>query len=76
MHRGRRIHRVLTLHLGRNWKLVRLVRSPSPQTLPTVLTRDEVKRLFRVIREERFRVILRLIYTSRRCRAISAGNWE
>jgi integrase len=38
------------------------VRSPSPQTLPTVLTRDEVKRLFTVIREERFRVILRLIY--------------
>lgn len=50
------------LHLGRDWKLFRLVRSPSPQTLPTVLTRDEVKRLFRVIREERFRVILRLIY--------------
>ena len=50
------------LHLGRDWKLFRLVRSPSPQTLPTVLTRDEVKRLFRVIREARFRVILRLIY--------------
>lgn len=50
------------LHLGRDWKLFRLVRSPSPQTLPTVLTRDEVKRLFGVIREERFRVILRLIY--------------
>jgi integrase/recombinase XerD len=50
------------LHLGRDWKLFRLVRSPSPQTLPTVLTRDEVKRLFSVIREQRFRVILRLIY--------------
>ncbi|HTO03518.1 MAG TPA: tyrosine-type recombinase/integrase, partial [Opitutus sp.] len=50
------------LHLGRDWKLFRLMRSPSPQTLPTVLTRDEVKRLFRVIREQRFRVILRLIY--------------
>ena len=50
------------LHLGRDWKLFRLVRSPSPQTLPTVLTRDEVNRLFRVIREDRFRVILRLIY--------------
>ena len=32
------------LHLGRDWKLFRLVRSPSPQTLPTVLTRDEVKK--------------------------------
>ena len=50
------------LHLGRDWKLFRLVRSPSPQTLPTVLTRKEVKRLFAAIREERFRVILRLIY--------------
>jgi site-specific recombinase XerD len=50
------------LHLGRDWKLFGLVRSPSPQTLPTVLTREEVKRLFRVIREERFRTILRLIY--------------
>ena len=50
------------LHLGRDWKLFGLVRSPSPQTLPTVLTRAEVARLFTVIREERFRVILRLIY--------------
>jgi integrase/recombinase XerD len=51
------------LHLGRDWKLFRLVRSPSPQTLPTVLTRAEVIRLFKVIRESRFRTILRLIYT-------------
>lgn len=50
------------LHLGRDWKLFGLVRSPSPQTLPTVLTRAEVRRLFTAIREERFRVILRLIY--------------
>ena len=50
------------LHHGRDWKLFGLVRSPSPQTLPTVLTRAEVARLFTVIREERFRVILRLIY--------------
>jgi len=50
------------LHLGRDWKLFRLVRSPSPQTLPTVLTREEVKRLFGVIRENRFRTILRLFY--------------
>jgi integrase/recombinase XerD len=50
------------LHLGHDWKLFRLVRSPSPQTLPSVLTRTEVKRLFGVIREERFRTVLRLIY--------------
>lgn len=50
------------LHLGRDWKLFDLVRSPSAQTLPQVLTRDEVARLFAVIREERFRVILRFIY--------------
>jgi integrase/recombinase XerD len=50
------------LHLGRDWKLFGLVRSPSPQTLPTVLTRAEVIRLFTAIREERFRTILRLIY--------------
>lgn len=50
------------LHLGRDWKLFRLVRSPSPTTLPTVLTRAEVWRLFSMIREERFRTVLRLIY--------------
>lgn len=50
------------LHLGHDWKLFGLVRSPSVQTLPAVLTRAEVARLFRVVREERFRVFLRLIY--------------
>lgn len=50
------------LHLARGWKLFGLVRSPSAQTLPQVLTRAEVARLFAVLREERFRVILRLIY--------------
>lgn len=50
------------LHLGREWKLFSLVRAPSAQTLPVVLTRAEVARLFSVIREERFRVILRFIY--------------
>ena len=50
------------LHLGREWKLFDLVRSPSAQTLPAVLTRGEVARLFAVIREHRFRMVLRLIY--------------
>lgn len=39
-----------------------LVRSPDRQRLPQVLTRAEVARLFAVIREERFRVVQRLIY--------------
>ena len=50
------------LHLGRDWKLFDLVRSPSAQTLPQVLTRPEVTRLFGVIREQRFLVVLRFIY--------------
>jgi integrase/recombinase XerD len=50
------------LHLGRDWKLFDLVRSPDAQRLPQVLTRAEVARLFAVIRAERFRVVLRLIY--------------
>ena len=50
------------LHLGRDWKLFGLVRSPDRQTLPQVLTRAEVTRLFAVVREERFIVVLRFIY--------------
>jgi site-specific recombinase XerD len=50
------------LHLGRDWKLFDLVRSPSAQKLPTVLTRTEVARLFATVREPRFRTLFRLIY--------------
>jgi site-specific recombinase XerD len=50
------------LHLGRDWKLFDLVRSPSAQTLPQVLTRAEVIRLLAAVREERFLVVLRFIY--------------
>lgn len=46
----------------RDWKLFDLVHSPSTLKLPEVLTRAEVARLFAVIREHRFRMILRLIY--------------
>jgi integrase/recombinase XerD len=35
----------------REWKLFDLVRSPSAQTLPAVLTREEVKRLIAFVRE-------------------------
>lgn len=50
------------LHLGRDWRLFDLVRTPSTVRLPEVLTREEVARLFSVIREHRFRMVLRLIY--------------
>lgn len=50
------------LHLGRDWKLFDLVRSPDAQTLPQVLTRAEVARLFATVREERFLVVLRFMY--------------
>ncbi|MFA6169099.1 MAG: tyrosine-type recombinase/integrase [Gemmatimonadaceae bacterium] len=50
------------LQLGHDWQLFDLVRSPSAKTLPQVLTREEVARLFAAVREERFRVILRFIY--------------
>ena len=50
------------LHLGHEWRLFELVRSPSALKLPVVLTRAEVARLFAAIRERRFLMVLRLIY--------------
>jgi site-specific recombinase XerD len=49
-------------HLGRDWKLFDLVRAPSAQKLPVVLTRAEVARLFATVREPRFKTLFRLIY--------------
>jgi len=49
-------------HLGRDWKLFDLVSSPSAKTLPMVLTREEVARLFSVVRTPRFLTIFRFIY--------------
>ncbi len=48
--------------LGRDWHLFDLIRSPSAQTLPAVLTRAEVARLFGAVRQPRFQMVLRLIY--------------
>ncbi len=48
--------------LGHDWKLFDLIRSPSAQTLPAVLTREEVARLFAAVRRPRFQMVLRLIY--------------
>jgi site-specific recombinase XerD len=50
------------VQLGRDWRLFHLVRSRAPTKLPEVLTREQVSRLFSVVREPRFRVALRLIY--------------
>lgn len=47
---------------GRDWKLFDLVSSRDRKKLPQVLTREEIARLFAVLKEERFRMILRLIY--------------
>jgi integrase/recombinase XerD len=49
-------------HLGRDWKLFELVSSPSAQTLPMVLTREEIARLFNVVRTPRFLTVFRFIY--------------
>lgn len=46
----------------RPWKLWDLVRSPSAKTLPAVLTREQVARLIGAVREDRFKVVLTLIY--------------
>lgn len=50
------------LHLGRDWRLFDLVRSPDRMRLPQVLTRAQVAALWNAAREDRFRVVLRLIY--------------
>lgn len=50
------------MHLGRAWKLFDLVSSPSAKTLPMVLTREEVARLFSVIYAPRFLTVFRFIY--------------
>jgi len=50
------------LHLGRDWKLFDLVRSPDAKKLPAVLTREELARFFAAVRERRFQMVFRLIY--------------
>jgi site-specific recombinase XerD len=50
------------LHLGNAWALFGLVRSPDRQTLPAVLTREQLGRLFATVREERFLTLFRTIY--------------
>ena len=48
--------------MGRDWNLFDLVRCPDRKKLPAVLSREEVQRVLAVVREPRFRMVLRLIY--------------
>lgn len=50
------------LHLGNAWTLFGLIRSPDRQTLPAVLTRQQVAALLTAVREPRFRTLFGLIY--------------
>ena len=50
------------LHLGNAWSLFGLIRSPDRQTLPMVLTREQIAALFAAVREARFRTLFGLIY--------------
>lgn len=46
----------------RGWTLFQEVRIAEPKTLPLVLSRDEVSRVLKMVREARFSVCLRLMY--------------
>jgi site-specific recombinase XerD len=50
------------LGVGARWKLWQEMRVRRAQTLPVVLTREEVGQLLRAVRCDRFRTVLRLIY--------------
>lgn len=49
--------------LGREWKLLELVRPPREKKLPTVLSLDEIRKILAVIRRFRYRACLALIYS-------------
>lgn len=50
------------LGTGARWKLWQEMRVRRPQTLPVVLSREEVAQLLLAVRCDRFRTVLRLIY--------------
>ena len=50
------------LGTGREWKLWQEIKVRRGQTLPVVLTREEVARLLGSLRMDRYRTLLRLIY--------------
>lgn len=49
-------------HLGHKWELWKTVKVRRPETIPVVLTREEVARIITKTRNLRFRVIFTLIY--------------
>lgn len=49
------------LQTGKDWRLWQTLRVREPQSLPAVLSREEVARLLASVRCDRFRTILRLI---------------
>ncbi|WP_404425837.1 tyrosine-type recombinase/integrase [Nibricoccus sp. IMCC34717] len=50
------------MHSSLDAALFSLIRCPDKRTLPVVLSRAQIKALFSAVKEERFRVILKLIY--------------
>lgn len=49
--------------LGRDYRLFDLVRWPDRKKLPSVLSREEVAKLFNAVHEARFRIVFRVIYS-------------
>src|SRR5438045_6079526 len=50
------------LKAGRDWTVFEDLRIARPETLPLVLTREEVALVLRTLHERRFKICLRLIY--------------
>ena len=50
------------LKAGKDWTVFEDLRIARPETLPLVLTREDVARVLRTLHERRFKVCLRLIY--------------
>jgi site-specific recombinase XerD len=50
------------LQTGKSWQLWQTLRVREPQSLPVVLSREEVAKILASVRRDRFRTILRLIY--------------
>ena len=52
-----------TVTLPRDWNVLKKVRRPKQKTLPSVLTRDEVQRLIRAVKQPRHAAFFWTIYT-------------
>jgi integrase len=49
--------------LGREWTTLKLVRSHREKRLPVILTADEIRRILKCVRFERYRICLLVIYS-------------